>query len=106
VVAFLVVGGLIGCYADTPESAAAISNFLMVPMAFLSGSFIPLESLPVYLQQVSRVLPLRYLNDGVLAALTGVDAVPAAATAVAVLLGFAAVGSVVLLRVFRWSARS
>lgn len=105
VVAFLVVGGLIGCYTDTPESTAAVANFVMVPMAFLSGSFIPLASMPEDLQQVSRVLPLRYVNDAVLAALSGRDAFHTTWVSCAVLLGFAVVGSAVLLRVFRWSVR-
>ena len=105
VAAFLVVGGLIGTFAETPEAVAAVSNLLMVPMAFLSGAFIPLESMPGWLQDLSRVLPLRYMNEAVLAAMNGEDAYATAATACAVLLGFGLVLAVVLLRVFRWSAR-
>jgi ABC-2 type transport system permease protein len=105
VAAFLVVGGLIGTFAETSEAVAAVSNLLMVPMAFLSGAFIPLESMPGYLQDVSRLLPLRYLNDAVLAALNGDDAVGAAVTACAVLLGFTVLLAAVLLKVFRWSPR-
>ena len=96
---------LIGTFAETSESVAAVSNLLMVPMAFLSGAFIPLESMPGYLQDVSRLLPLRYLNDAVLAALNGDDAVGAAVTACAVLLGFTVLLAAVLLKVFRWSPR-
>lgn len=71
ITAFLTIGVVIGSYADTPEAVAAIANFLMVPMAFLSGSFLPLDMMPSWLQAVSRVLPLRYLNDAVSAALSG-----------------------------------
>jgi ABC-2 type transport system permease protein len=106
VAAFLAIGALIGCYADTPESAAAVSNLLMVPMAFLSGAFIPLETMPEVIQQISRVLPLRYLTDGARAALTGDDVQPTVWVSSVVLLGFAALGSAVLLKVFRWSVRT
>jgi ABC-2 type transport system permease protein len=105
VAAFLAVGALVGCFTDTPESAAAVSNLLMVPMAFLSGSFVPLQSMPEVVQQLSRVLPLRYLTDASRAALSGEDALSTVAVSSSVLLGFAVLGSLVLLRVFRWSVR-
>jgi ABC-2 type transport system permease protein len=105
VAAFLVVGGLIGTYAETPEAVAAVSNLLMVPMAFLSGAFIPLEAMPGYLQDVAKILPLRYMNEAVLASLNGEDALRSAVTACAVLLGFTVVLAAVLLKVFRWSAQ-
>ncbi len=35
-------------------------------MAFLSGSFFPLDGAPQWLKVVSHLLPLRYLNDGML----------------------------------------
>ncbi|WP_028661093.1 ABC transporter permease [Nocardioides insulae] len=105
VMAFLAVGALIGTYAETPEAVAAVSNILMVPMAFLSGAFIPLAAMPDYLQDISRVLPLTYLNEAAMAALNGTDAGATVATSSAALLGFAVVFSLVLLRVFRWDAK-
>jgi len=105
VTAFLAVGGLIGTFAETPEAVAAVSNLVMVPMAFLSGAFIPLAAMPEYLQDISRLLPLRYLNDATMAALNGDDAATTVANCCLVLLGTALVLSLVLLRVFRWSAR-
>src|SRR5690606_36508837 len=53
VTTFLLLGVIIGSFADTPESVAATANFLMLPMAFLSGSFFPLDSMPSWLQHVS-----------------------------------------------------
>jgi ABC-2 type transport system permease protein len=103
VTAFLVLGVIVGTYADSPEAVAGICNVVMVPMAFLSGSFFPLASMPGYLQHVSRVLPLRYLNDGVLAAVSGQDAARSALVGCAVLGAFAVPAAVVALRIFRWS---
>jgi ABC-2 type transport system permease protein len=106
ITAFLVMGVLIGSYADTAEAVAAISNFLMVPMAFLSGSFLPLAMMPGYLQDASRVLPLRYLNEGVLAAFSDQHATQTALTTCAALGGFATIAGLVALRTFRWSVRT
>ena len=39
---------------------------MVLPMAFLSGSFFPLDAAPAWLQAVSNVLPLKHLNDGML----------------------------------------
>ena len=43
-----------------------MANFLVLPMAFLSGSFFPLDGARRWLQTVSKALPLRHLNDGML----------------------------------------
>ncbi len=64
ITAFLALGLVVGSLADTPEAVAAIANCVMVPMAFLSGSFYPEDLMPGWLQTSRRVLPLRYLNDG------------------------------------------
>ena len=107
ITAFLALGVVVGSFADTPEAVAAIANCLMVPMAFLSGSFFPLDAMPAWLQTVSRVLPLRYLNDGVVRRADRPRrrrrrrGRPAAALA-----GFAVVFGAVALRTFRWSDRS
>jgi ABC-2 type transport system permease protein len=38
-------------------------------MMFLSGSFIPLEMMPTYLQSLAQLLPLTYLSNGLKATL-------------------------------------
>ncbi len=63
---FMSLGLLAGAIAKTAEGAVNMANFLVLPMAFLSGSFFPLELMPTWLQTVSRALPLRHLNDGML----------------------------------------
>jgi ABC-2 type transport system permease protein len=34
------------------------------PMMFLSGTFFPLDQMPVFLQTIARGLPLFYVNEG------------------------------------------
>jgi ABC-2 type transport system permease protein len=43
--------------------AQTFSNFFRFPMIFLCGLFIPVESLPLFLQPISYMLPLTYGAD-------------------------------------------
>ncbi|MEO3767217.1 ABC transporter permease [Streptomyces sp. B8F3] len=106
ITAFLALGAIVGSYARTPEAVAAVANFLMVPMAFLSGSFYPLDAMPSWMQAMSWVLPLRHLNDGVSAALTDAGGGADIAVACGGLVAFAVVFGAVAFRVFRWSDRT
>jgi len=45
----------------------------MFPMMFLSGTFFPVEMMPGFLQQFSRILPLYYVNEGLRASMIFVD---------------------------------
>lgn len=61
---FVGMGMLLGAAIKDPESGAAISNMVGFPMMFLSGSFMPIDSMPSFVQDISKALPLTYLNDG------------------------------------------
>lgn len=58
--AFAALGILVSVYAKWIPEAQMYSNFLRFPMAFLAGAFIPVETMPGFLQIVSRLLPLTY----------------------------------------------
>jgi ABC-2 type transport system permease protein len=58
--AFSGLGVLVSVYAKWVPEAQMLSNFLRLPMAFLSGTFVPLELMPPQLQIVARFLPLTY----------------------------------------------
>jgi ABC-2 type transport system permease protein len=100
--AFYAIGLLVGNLARTPDAIAAIANCLMVPMAFLSGSFFPLSQSPAWLKAVSRVLPLRYMNDGFDAVLDGQGHYGTMLVSCVILLAFTAVFGYVAFRTFRW----
>lgn len=63
-VAFPGMGMVIAHFVKESDSADAAGNAISFPMMFLSGSFFPLEMMPDFLQQIARVLPLTYLNNG------------------------------------------
>ena len=52
--AFLSIGLLAGSFAKTPEAAGAIANLIVLPMAFLSGAFFPLDGAPGWLHASPR----------------------------------------------------
>lgn len=103
VTAFFALGVIVAAIAGSAEAIAAIANCIMLPMAFLSGTFYPISESPRWMQEVSRALPLRYLIDGVTAQLSGTGTLGGALTATGVLLAFAAVFCALAARTFRWS---
>ncbi|NBD30007.1 MAG: ABC transporter permease [Alphaproteobacteria bacterium] len=64
----VVLGGLGmigGIYANKFDQLAAITNFVITPLAFLSGTFYSIEALPPALQTFSHLNPFFYMIDGV-----------------------------------------
>ncbi len=99
--AFLSVGLLAGAAAKTVEAANAVCNVVVIPMAFLSGSFVPLNFAPEWLRTVSLVLPLRQFNDGMQDVLSRGAGFGALVVPMAVLLGFAVLLTAVSIRLVR-----
>src|SRR3954453_1576786 len=100
--AFLSTGLLVGAVAKTEEAASPITHFVVLPMAFLSGTFFDIAQAPPWLQAVSNLFPLRHMNDGMLDVLARGQGFGAVWVPCAVLLGFAVVLTTVATRVFRW----
>lgn len=100
--AFFAIGMLVGSFAKTDEAAAGAANLIIMPMAFLSGTFFPLNDAPAWLQHVSQVLPMRHLNDGITAVLARGQGIEAVWMPAAVLVGFTLVIGAVAARLFRW----
>jgi ABC-2 type transport system permease protein len=99
---FLSIGLLVGAVAKTEEAAGALANFVVLPMAFLSGSFLAVSQMPGWLQTLSQAFPLRHLNDGLLDVLVHGKGTEAVVVPAAVLLGFTLALTLLATRVFRW----
>ncbi len=102
--AFLSIGMLAGAVSKTEEGAIGLANFIVLPMAFLSGSFFPLDGAPTWLRAVSNCLPLKHLNQGMLDVMVREQGPSAIVLPIVILLGFAAVFATVSARLFRWEA--
>lgn len=100
--AFLSVGLLAGAVARTEEGAVGMANFVVLPMAFLSGSFFSLEAAPPWVRGLAEVLPLKWLNEGMLDVMVRGQGLGAVLLPVGMLLAFTAVLTVLASRLFRW----
>jgi ABC-2 type transport system permease protein len=99
---FMAIGLLAGSIAKTTEGAVNMANFFVLPMAFLSGSFFPLDAAPEWLQKLSNLLPLKHLNEGMLDVMVRGEPPSAALVPMAILGGFALVVTLLAAKLFRW----
>ncbi len=102
VLAFFAIGMLVGSFAKTEESATATANIVVLPMAFLSGTFFPIDAAPPWLKTVSKVFPLRHMNDGIMDFMVRGKAAGALLVPCLVLIGFTVVLGLISARVFQW----
>jgi ABC-2 type transport system permease protein len=102
IITILGIGLALGGWAKNERQAAPLSNIIVFPMMFLSGTFFPRFLMPEWLQTASGFLPLTPIIDGIrLIATEGkhlVDVLPQ--------LGLMGVWMVIIyfiaFRVFRW----
>ena len=58
------IGIIAGLWAEKFDHMATVTNFVIVPLSFLSGTFYSIEKLPKFLQIISEVNPFFYMIDG------------------------------------------
>ncbi len=59
---FASLGVITGMLAKSHEDTATYSNFFIMPMAFFSGTFFPVDHLPAVIKWIIYVLPLTHAN--------------------------------------------
>ena len=80
-VGFIILGALLmgglgqvgGILAQKFDQMAAITNFVVTPLSFLSGTFYSIEALPPFFRAISHANPIFYLIDGARYGFTGVS---------------------------------
>ena len=70
------LGVLAGIIAQKFDQMAAITNFVVTPLSFLSGTFYSVEALPPAFYAFSHANPIFYLIDGARFGFTGVSDAP------------------------------
>tara|TARA_B100000963_G_C22548448_1_gene635570 strand:- start:370 stop:1182 length:813 start_codon:yes stop_codon:yes gene_type:complete len=58
------IGIIAGLWAEKFDHMATVTNFVIVPLSFLSGTFYSIERLPDFLQAISKANPFFYMIDG------------------------------------------
>ena len=69
---YLLLGGLVmgslgiivGLYADKFDQMSTVTNFIIVPLSFLSGTFYSIDKLPNFLKVLSNYNPFFHMIDG------------------------------------------
>jgi ABC-2 type transport system permease protein len=101
VFSFVGLGIVITSFAKDQETAQMLMMTLMFPMMFLSGVFFPIQQMPWYMQDISRVLPLTYASDALRKVMVLGAGVPAISTDLIILIVFGAVMTAIAVPVFR-----
>jgi ABC-2 type transport system permease protein len=88
--AFSALGAFVSVAVKEIFEAQTLANFIRFPMMFLGGVFVPVDSMPAWLQVLARLFPLTYSVEALQAALSG-GSWATAALDLGVLAGFSAV---------------
>lgn len=99
VACFSALGLLVAALSPSGESAPAVANATLLPVAFVSDVFFPVADPPVWMTLVGEVFPLRSFVVGFRSALLG-DGLDW--YAVAHLMAWGVVAAALAIRVFRW----
>jgi len=67
------LGTLVGIWADKWDQQQGITNFIVLPLTFLSGTFYSISKLPDFWQKVALINPFFYNIDGFRYAFIGVS---------------------------------
>ncbi len=59
------IGIMAGLWAEKFDHMASATNFVIVPLSFLSGTFYTIDRLPGFLQVASKANPFFYMIDGI-----------------------------------------
>ena len=103
--AFAALGLAITGFIRSLEGSSAVLNVIVLPTAFLSGSFGQTRHYPQVLRAIGDVLPLKYLLDLIKGIYLHGQQFCDKPLAIAVLGAWGVFGMAVALRTFRWEPR-
>jgi ABC-2 type transport system permease protein len=101
VFSFVGLGVVLTSFAKDQETAMMIMMTLMFPMMFLGVVFFPIQQMPWYMQDISKVLPLTYASQALREVMVLGAGLPAISTEVTILVVFGVVMTAIALPVFR-----
>lgn len=102
---FAALGLALTGFIRSLEGSSAIVNVIVLPMAFLSGSFGPTRHYPQALRVIGALLPLKPLIDLINGIYLHGQQIWDRPRAVAILVAWGIFGMVVAIRKFRWEPR-
>jgi len=70
------LGLITAIWADKFDNIASITNFIVVPLSFLSGTFYSIDRLPEFWRGLATLNPFFYMIDGFRAGFIGASDAP------------------------------
>jgi ABC-2 type transport system permease protein len=101
VFSFVGLGIVITSFAKDQQTATMLMMTLMFPMMFLSGIFFPIQQMPWYMQDISKVLPLTYASTALRKVMVLGAGIPDITTELTILIVFGVVMTAIAVPVFR-----
>jgi ABC-2 type transport system permease protein len=101
VFSFVGLGIVITSFAKDQQTATMLMMTLMFPMMFLSGVFFPIQQMPWYMQDISKVLPLTYASSALRKVMVLGAGIPDITTELIILIVFGVVMTAIAVPVFR-----
>ena len=103
---FTALGFALTALIPSEDAAPAVTNFVVLPLYFLSGVFIPQSEIPDGVLEFSNLFPIRHFFE---CFLTGYDPLTTGAGFewghLAIVLAWGIGGLLIALRYFRWTPR-
>jgi ABC-2 type transport system permease protein len=101
VFSFVGLGIVITSFTKDQETAQMLMMTIMFPMMFLSGVFFPTQTMPWYMQDISKFLPLTYASDSLRKVMVLGAGIPEISTELVILIVFGVVMTAIAVPVFR-----
>ena len=101
VFSFVGLGIVLTSFAKDQQTATMLVTTLIFPMMFLSGVFFPIQQMPWYMQDISKVLPLTYATSALRKVMVLGAGIPQISTELAVLIVFGIVMTCIAVPAFR-----
>ncbi len=101
VFSFVGLGIVLTSITSDQQTATMLMTTLMFPMMFLSGVFFPIQQMPWYMQDISKVLPLTYATDALRKVMVLGAWIPDITTELTILVIFGIVMTAIAVPVFR-----
>lgn len=99
---FLILGLVMSSMAKSVDTVEPMTRAITMPMMFLGGVFFPVDSMPTWLQPISRALPLSYMSDALRKVISEGASLYTIRVDLLVLLAWGVVAFLIAIRTFKW----
>lgn len=100
--AFTAIGEALAMLAKNVETMSGIVSLVSLPLIFLSGLFIPIDTFPGYARAIAVTLPSAYLGDGLRWAISGASQIASLSSSILILTAWTVGCFLFSMKFYRW----